>query len=119
MVRDTFNTLAQALSLKPNLSMANSKSLWLASSIWLAMGRDSRQAAYPFKLLKMFIKGKAAFQFERPHDGEACAVSKTEILVGVSFENGESRVLSRTSYRNNFNKTAFLKALPEENSDRM
>jgi hypothetical protein len=35
----------------------------------------------------MFVKGKGAFQFERPHDGEACAVGKTEILVGVSFKN--------------------------------
>jgi hypothetical protein len=36
----------------------------------------------------MFVKGKGAFQFERPHDGEACAVGKTEILVGISFITG-------------------------------
>jgi hypothetical protein len=43
-------------------------------------GWDSGQAADAFKLLKMFVKGKGAFQFERLHDGEACAVGKTEIL---------------------------------------
>jgi len=32
-------------------------------------------------LLKMFVKGKGAFQFERAHDGKARAVGKTEILV--------------------------------------
>jgi hypothetical protein len=56
------------------------------------MGRDSGQAANPFKLLKMFVKGKGAFQFERPHDGEACAVGKTEILVSVSLKIGDKRV---------------------------
>jgi hypothetical protein len=42
----------------------------------LAIGSDSGQAADVFKLLKMFVKGKGAFQFERPHDGEACAVGR-------------------------------------------
>jgi hypothetical protein len=40
----------------------------------------------------MFVKGKGAFQFERPHDGEACAVGKTEILVSVSLKIGDKRV---------------------------
>jgi tRNA(fMet)-specific endonuclease VapC len=37
-----------------------------------SIGRDSGQTANAFKLLKMFVKGKGAFQFERPHDGEPC-----------------------------------------------
>jgi hypothetical protein len=51
----------------------------------------------------MFVKSKGAFQFERPHDGEACAVGKTEILVGVSFKNSKSRVLNRRGNCDNFN----------------
>jgi hypothetical protein len=51
------------------------------------MGRDSGQATDAFKLLKMFVKGKGPFEFERPHHGEACAVGKTEILVSVSSKN--------------------------------
>ena len=50
------------------------------------MGRDSGQATDAFKLLKMFVKGKGPFEFERPHHGEACAVGKTGILVSVSFK---------------------------------
>ena len=49
------------------------------------IGRDSGLAANPFKLLKMFAKGKSHLQFERPHEGKACAIGETEILVGVSF----------------------------------
>ncbi len=89
---------------------------WLVDS---QLVRDSGQAADTFKLLKMFVKGKAVFQFKRPHDGEAGAVSKTEILLGISFENGEGRVLNGRSHCDNFNKTALLQALPEENSDLM
>ena len=58
------------------------------------IGRGSGQAADAFQLLKMFVKGKGDFQFERSHDGEACAVGKTEILVSVSFKNSKSRVLN-------------------------
>ena len=83
------------------------------------MGRDSGQATDAFKLLKMFVKGKGAFQSERPHDGEACAVGKTEILVGVSFKNSKSRVLNRRGNCDNFNEAALLQVLPEKNSDMM
>lgn len=84
-----------------------------------SMGRDSGQAADAFKLLKMFVKGKGAFQFERAHDGKARAVGKTEILVSVSFKNSKSRLLNRRGYSYNFNETAFLQVLPEKSSDRM
>ena len=79
----------------------------------------SGQAVDPFKLFKMFVKGKAAFQFKRSHDGETCTVSKTKILVGVSFENGEGEVLMRRSYGDHFNKTTLLQVLPEKNGDTM
>jgi hypothetical protein len=47
----------------------------------------------------MFVKDKGAFQFERPHDGEACAVGKTEIFVAVSFKNSKSLILNRRGNR--------------------
>ena len=84
-----------------------------------SIGRDSGQAADAFKLLKMFVKGKGAFQFERSHDGEACAVGKTEILVGVSFKNIKSRVLNRRGNCYNFNEAALLQVLPEKSCDMM
>jgi len=85
----------------------------------LAIVRDSGQAADAFKLVKMSVKGKGAFQFERLHDGEACAVGKTEILVGVSFKNSKSRVLNRRGNCDNFKEAALLQVLPEKNSDIM
>ena len=83
------------------------------------MGRDSGQATDAFKLLKMFVKGKGPFEFERPHHGEACAVGKTEILVSVSFKNIKRRVLNRRGNCDNFNEAALLQVLAEKDSDMM
>jgi hypothetical protein len=80
------------------------------------IGRGSGQAADAFQLLKMFVKGKGAFQFERSHDGEACAVGETEILVGVSFEDSKSCVLNRRANGDNFNKLS-SSGSPEKNGD--
>ena len=63
------------------------------------MGRDSGEAVDAFKLLKMFVKGKGAFQSESPHDGEACAVGETEILVRVPFKNSKNGVFIAFSRR--------------------
>jgi hypothetical protein len=67
----------------------------------------------------MFVKGKAAFQFARPHDGKACAIGKAEIFVGVLFRNNKSRILNRRGQCDNFNEAGLLQVLPEKNSDMM
>ena len=69
------------------VEITSSKRQRVICSELLAMGRDSGQATDAFKLLKMFVKGKGPFEFDRPHHGEACAVGKTEILVSASFKN--------------------------------
>ena len=89
----------------------------LLTTLNYSIGRDSGQAADAFKLLKMFVKSKGAFQFERAHDGKARAVGKTEILVSVSFKNSKSRVLNRRGDSYNFNEAAFLQVLAEKSSD--
>ena len=49
----------------------------------------------------------------------ACAVSKTEILVSVSFKNIKRRVLNRRGNCDNFNEAALLQVLAEKDSDMM
>jgi hypothetical protein len=83
------------------------------------MRRDSGQTADTFELLKMFVKGEGAFEFERPHHGKACAIRKTEILVGVSLKNSKSFVLNGRGNRGNFNETALFQVLQEKNSNMM
>ncbi|MDI7262108.1 MAG: hypothetical protein QME90_19610, partial [Thermodesulfobacteriota bacterium] len=44
----------------------------LLTTLNYSIGRDSGQAADAFKLLKMFVKGKGAFQFASPFPLHFC-----------------------------------------------